>query len=151
MDISTAPLPTTSSNLTSFVGYWVSCCIYIEFLFWTIGNKWLSNDTDSKAMNQWFAGKSWTTSSQKNKEIWFIVFPSCLVSILHCSLFQVTKRDVTECGVGKADVHHFWEPVWAGSRSKLPEILKDREAWHAAVPEVAKSQTWLDDWTTIIK
>ena len=30
--------------------------------------------------------------------------------------------------------------------SKLWEILKDREAWHAAVHRV--SQTWLSDWTT---
>ena len=32
--------------------------------------------------------------------------------------------------------------------SKLQEIVKDREAWHAAVHRVAKSQTWLSDWTT---
>ena len=26
--------------------------------------------------------------------------------------------------------------------------VKDREAWHAAVHGVTKSQTWLSDWTT---
>ena len=31
--------------------------------------------------------------------------------------------------------------------SKLQEIVEDREAWHAAVHGIAKSQTWLSDWT----
>ena len=34
------------------------------------------------------------------------------------------------------------------SLSKLGEIVKDRESWHAAVHGVAKSQTWLSDWIT---
>ena len=34
------------------------------------------------------------------------------------------------------------------SLSKHQEIMKDREAWHAAVYEVAKSQTQLSDQTT---
>ena len=33
------------------------------------------------------------------------------------------------------------------SLSKLREIVKDQEAWCAAVHEVTKSQTWLSDWT----
>ena len=35
------------------------------------------------------------------------------------------------------------------SWSKLQEIVKDREAWHAAVHGVTKSWTQLSDWTTI--
>ena len=31
--------------------------------------------------------------------------------------------------------------------SKLWEIVKDREAWCAAAPEIAKSWTWLSNWT----
>ena len=34
------------------------------------------------------------------------------------------------------------------SLSKLWETVKDREAWHTAVHGLAKSPTWLSNWTT---
>ena len=34
------------------------------------------------------------------------------------------------------------------SLGRVQEMVKEREAWHAAVHGVTKSQTWLSDWTT---
>ena len=36
------------------------------------------------------------------------------------------------------------------SLSKFRELVMDREAWRAVIPGVAKSRTWLSDWTELM-
>ena len=40
-----------------------------------------------------------------------------------------------------------WHHHFNGHESEM-EMVKDREAWSAAVHAVSKSRTWLSDWTT---
>ena len=44
---------------------------------------------------------------------------------------------------------HYW--LNGHEFEQNPEMVKDREAWHAVVHGVAKSWMWLRDWTTIRK
>ena len=42
-----------------------------------------------------------------------------------------------------------WHHWLDGREFELLELVMDREAWRAAIQGVAKSQTWLSDWTEL--
>ena len=42
-----------------------------------------------------------------------------------------------------------WHHWLHGHLSELRELVMDREAWRAAIHRVAKSRTWLSDWTEL--
>ena len=43
-----------------------------------------------------------------------------------------------------------YSTLYSVSLSELQEMVMDREAWHAAINGVAKSQTQLSNWTELI-
>ena len=70
----------------------------------------------------------------------------------HKRIWSIYSANCTE---GKTTHRHFWgllDTFWEMtsfvSLSNLWEMVKDRETWHAAVRGVAKSLTWLSNWTT---
>ena len=58
-------------------------------------------------------------------------------------LLRVPLRSQGYCAVGRGRSELHW--VWCMSLSELREVVMDREAWHAAIHGVTKSQTRLSD------
>ena len=60
-------------------------------------------------------------------------------------------KDWRQVEKGTTEDEMVWWHHWLDGHelSKLWESMIDREAWHAAVHGVSKSQTWLSDWTVL--
>ena len=115
--------------------------------FWTVVLKTLKSPLVNPQRN-----KPWIFFGGTNPEAESPVF---LPSDAKC---QLIGRDLVagndwkqeEKGMTKVEMIGCITNITDMNLSKLQEMVKYRKAYHAALHGIAKSQTWLNDWTTKI-
>ena len=110
-----------------------TCCEELKRL-WCWEGLGAGGEGDNSEWDSWMASPTW-----------------CVLVWVNSGSWWWTGRPGMLWFMGLQRIRHTWETElnWRDMRlRKLQETVKVREAWHAAVHRVTKSQTWLRNWTT---